>query len=350
MGPLVFAQMFPYTEQAKKILKKTGLNPENVPEQAIKRAALMVSRASAGKEYSLGLTNPSKEILEHEVIAFPIAKMFVSVMRTTNIPEKFALLVQRNTFSNLLESENPQELCTDLAKDMGIKFGLSDEKEFFAEMSLLDFLTINFNDDELKLVNQAVEKGIVYLTLNDFARFISEKAYIKTNEALPISKEQVPKGIQRLARSIESQMISMEKKDFDLKLEGKVDPNLFPPCIKEIYAQQMEGRKLPHYARLASATFLKSAGMTQEEILKVFAKSPDYKEHVARYQLQRIFEKDLSPPSCQKLAEYGLKVRECGAACTVKHPMQHYRREYRKKMRAKNRSKGGKGVKKGGKQ
>ena len=339
MEPLIFAQMFPFTEAAKQVVKKTGLNPEDVPEQAVKRAALMVSRASSGKTYSLELNNPSKEILEYEVIAFPIAKMFVSTMRATNITNKLATMIQKSTLTNILENENNRELCTDLAKDLGIKFELSGEKEFFGELELLEFLSINFNDDELKLVNQAVENGIVYLSLKDFARFLSEKAYMKTFEALPIPKEHIPKNIQQLAKSIELQITSFERKEFDLKIEGTADPNLFPACMKEIYSQQLEGRKLPHFARLTSATFLKAVGMSQEEILNVLAKSPDYKEHMARYQLQRIFEKDLAPPSCQKIAEYGLKVSECHSVCDVKHPMQWYRREYRKKLRIKNRMK-----------
>jgi DNA primase large subunit len=332
MDPIVFAQLFPFTEIAKKIIKETGLTPENVPEQAIKRAALMVSRAVSGKEYLLGINRPTKEILENEIIAFPIAKMFVSSTKITNIEQKFSLLIQKTAFTNILESDNPQELAIEIAKDFGLDFKLSDEKEFFVELPLIEFLSINFNNDELKLINQAVEKGIVYLNLNDFARFLSEKAYMKTIETLPISKEHIPKKIQQLSKSIESQIFVMEKKEFDLSVEGKLDPNFFPPCIKIIYAQQLEGRKLPHFSRLTLATFLKAVGMTLEEQVKIFSKSPDFKEHLARYQLQRIYEKDLSAPSCQKIAEYGLKVKEC-VTCDVKHPLQYYKREMKKNQK-----------------
>ena len=335
MEPLIFAQTFPFTEAAKKIIKETGLTPENVPDHAVKRAALMVSRAVMGKEYSLGISRPSKELLENEIIAFPIAKMFVSSMKVTNIEQKFSTLIQKSTFSGLLEGDNTKELCVDLAKDLGIKFKLSEEKEFFAQVPLLEFLLINFNEDELKLINQSVEHGTVYFNLNDFARYISERVYTKTLESLPIPKEHIPKKIQQLSKSLESQILSIEKKEFDLKIEGVADPNLFPPCIKEIYSQQLEGRKLPHFSRLTLATFLKAVGMTLEEQMKIFSKSPDFKEHLARYQLQRIYERDLSAPSCQKIAEYGLKVKECHSVCDVKHPLQYYKREMRKKNKTK---------------
>ena len=337
MEQLIFAQTFPFTETAKKILKETSLTPENVPEQAIKRAALMISRAVAGKDYSLGLSKPSREILEYEIMAFPVAKMLVSMMKVTNIEKKFSLLMQKLTFSGLLECENPKERCAELANDIGVKFKLTDEKEFFAETPVLEFLTINFNEDELKLINQSVENGKVYLNINDFARFLSEKAYIKTIDSLPIPKEHIPKKIQQLSRSLESQIIAMEKKDFDLKIEGIADPNLFPLCIKSIYTQQLEGRKLPHFSRLTLATFLKSVGMNEHEQMKIFSKSPDFKAHLAGYQLRRIYERDLSAPSCQKIAEYGLKVKECGTVCDVKHPLQYYKREMRKKQRFKNK-------------
>jgi DNA primase large subunit len=336
MEQLVFAQNFPFTEIAKKIIKDTKLTPENVPEQAIRRAALMVSRAITGKEYSLDLNNPPKELMEYEVIAFPIAKMFVSSMNVTNIEKKFSLLIQKATFNSLLETKNSLELCIELANDFGVEFELSDEKNFSIELPLLEFLKVNFNEDELKLINQATEKGIIYLNINDFARFLSEKAYMKTIESLPIPKQQIPKKIQQLSKSIESQIFVMEKKEFDLKIEGKADPNLFPPCIQIIYTQQIEGKKLPHFSRLTLATFLKAVGMTHQEQMKIFSKSPDFKEHLASYQLQRIYEKDLSAPSCKKIAEYGLKVKEC-SICDVKHPLQYYKRELRKKLRFQKR-------------
>ncbi len=336
MQELLFLQLFPYSEKAREYLKKEGLSLEDLPEQAVKRAALMVSRASAGKIYLLDLTKPSEDVLRNEIIAFPVAKMFVSAINNEQLIEKFSLMIQRSTFQNLMNSKNRTELCLDLAREFGVKYSLSEEKSFFVEISLTDFLAIEFNDEELRLINQAIEKGKVFLDLNDFARFLSELAFIKVKSSLPIDKSHIPKQILQLAKSLENQIYTIEKKKFDLSLIGKIEPEFFPPCMKIIYTQQLEGKKLPYLSRLSLASFLRQLEMNESEMLKLFSKSPDYQEHLAKYHIKRIFDKQLSAPGCAKLRDYGLRVKECEKECKYKHPVQYYIAKFRSNNKIKN--------------
>ena len=336
MEALLFAQQFPFSEKAREHLKRKGTSLEQVSDQSIKRAALMVSRAFMGKEHPFGASNSEEEMFEEEIISFPVAKMFVSLMQAPSAVERFCWLVKKNTFNSIVSSKNAKEIALDLSYDFGIKPVFLDEPKFFVELPLMDYMDNYFVDPESKLINVAVEKGKVFLSLNEFARFLSEKAYKKVFDSLPIKKDDIPKKFHALAKSIDSQLVVIEKKNFDLKVEGKMDPNLFPPCYKALYADQLAGKKLSYLSRLSLASFLRQLGMSRQDLLVLFSKSPDFKKHLAEYHISRIYEKELSAPSCKKMAEYGLKVAECGKECTYSNPIKYYLAELRIKNRASN--------------
>ena len=340
MNNLLFAQKFPFTQIAKNVLKDLDISIDDVSESAIKKAALIVSRSFSGEKLNFDLINPSKSALELDIISFPIAKMFVSSMKTNNMVEKFSSFYFKNTFNNLVDSDSSFDLSLRLADDFGLKYVLTEEKGF-VEVDLLDYLKIFFVDNESKVVNKQVYNGKVLLNQNDFARFLSELAYSKVFSSLPIPLNQIPKRISFLSKSIDSQLIVMEKKSFDLKLVGKIEPNFFPPCMLALYNDQLAGKKLTYSARLALASFLYQVGMNKTELMTLFSKSPDFKKSVSDYHVSRIFEKELSAPGCQKMTEYGLKVNECGKSCKYKHPMQFYLSKLRISNRIKNAQKGG---------
>ncbi|MFA5931289.1 MAG: hypothetical protein WC821_03175 [archaeon] len=338
MEQLTFSHKFPFSEIARNYLKELNIGMDKLPEASIKKAALMVSRAFASSNYVLDSQNPSKELLETELTAFPIAKMFVSIMRAPNMREKFSLMVQKSTFSNLVDSSNPKELCLALADDFKIKYEFSEDKSIFAIVNLSQYLESYFIDPESKLVNKNVSGGKVLLTMNDFARFLSEKAYAKVFDSLPIDSKQIPKDLHSISKSIDSQLIVMEKKTFDLKLAGKIDPTLFPPCMQGLYADQLAGKKLPYLARLSLASFLYQLGMSKTELMILLSKSADFKKAIAEYHVNRIFDKELSAPGCKKMFEYGLKVSACEKECKYKHPVQYYTAKLRVRNRIQNKN------------
>ncbi|HNV01064.1 MAG TPA: hypothetical protein PKK60_01395 [archaeon] len=338
MERLIFMQNFPFTEKARDFLRDSKLNPEDVSETIIKRAALVILRANSNQEYIIDLTNSSREMLQNEIIAFPIAKLILSSMNTPNIKEKFSLLVKKKTFAAIIQNPDPKKTALSLADDFKLNYVLSEEKEFFVELKLIDYLDINFVDDESKLINKNVSKGIVYLSLNDFARFLSEKSYKKVFDSLPIEKRFISKIFIDYAKTIDSQLMVIEKKSFDLKIEGKIEVDLFPPCMKVLYSDQASGKKLSYMARLVLASFLFQLGMRKEELLSLFSKSPDYKKHIAQYHIDRIYQKKLSAPGCKKIAEYGLKVKECEKECKSNHPVRYYisKLRYKNKFKKQN--------------
>jgi len=336
MESIVFAQKFPFSNIARDFLKGKGVSVDEIPETAIKRAALMVMRAFSSSTYSFDSLNPNNDALTAEIMAFPVAKMFVSSMNAPNIAEKFSVLIKNMCFSNLIDSNSPKDLCVLLADDFKIPYSIENEKEFTVKIPLMEYLKIYFADPESRLVNKSVSAGNVFLNLNDFARFLSEKAYSAVFDSLPIPSKSIPKSISLLSKSIESQLVNIEKKNFDFKLAGKIDPNLFPPCMSVLYSDQLGGKKLSYMGRLALASFLYQLGMSKTEMVTLFSKSPDYKKHIADYHINRIFEKQLSAPGCTKMFEYGLKIAACEKECKFKHPFRYYLSKLRIKNRIKN--------------
>jgi DNA primase large subunit len=107
-----------------------------------------------------------------------------------------------------------------------------------------------------------------------------------------------------------------------------------PPCMKGLVAA-MEGGVASHNAMFILATFLANLGLSTDDLVKVFAKSPKFDEEKTRYQLGFLTGEsggtEYTCPTCATIKSHGL----CKAECQVKHPLQHYRRNAKRKPQAK---------------
>ena len=335
METLVFAQKFPFTDTARRFLKEENISVSDVGETEIKRAALMISRAFAGTGYDIDIVNVNEEIYKREIVAFPVAKLLISSMSIPNILEKFANFIRKKTFDEIVNDSRSKELCLELADELGVKYDL--EEDFFVSLPLLQYLKIHFIDEETKLINKNVVSGKVYLNLNDFARYLCELSYSIVFDSLPIQRELIPKKFIQLSKSISSQLVNIQQKNFDAKIIGKMDPNLFPPSMKNLYDRALAGEKLTYYERLTIGGFLQQVGISKPEMMIFFSKSPDYKKHIAQYHVDRIFEKELSAPSYKKMDEFGIIVDK--EEKKYAHPVRYYN----SKMIIRNRMKNSKG-------
>lgn len=332
MDDLEFSQKFPFTEVAKKYLRETKLSLEDVSEEQVKKAALIILRANSRKEYYLEIGSPTKEILEKEIIAFPIAKLLVSTINIPNIIEKFSDLYRRKTFNEIQKEKKVTELTLDLAKDFGIDFEFCED---CFKIPLLQYLDIYFVDEETKLVNKRVEKGKVFLNNNDFVRFLSEKAFKKIFDSLPIEKQKIPKNFLTISKKITPQLTNIQQKDYS-KLFEKIRVDLFPPTMLDLYNKQLAGQKLSYYERLTIGGFLQQIGMQKNAMLEFFSKSPDYKKNIAEYHVNRIFEVGLSAPNYKKMSDFGIIISE--EEKNYVHPIKYYSRmlKLNNKKRVKN--------------
>jgi DNA primase large subunit len=293
----------------------------------------MIAHASKNKPYFFDSIASSEDLLQNEILAFPVAKILLSLHGKENLFGKFASMVASSALKHIEREKNAKEVLFELAKDLGINFSLAEEP-FLVSVPVSGFLQIGFNDPSMKLVNQQARGGKVFLDENGFRKFVAEKIFSIVFSSLPVDTAEVPLPFRKLSKQLSSQLANAEMREFEFKFAGKINPNFFPPCIAEMYAQILEGKNLPHLARFDLATFLAAIGLPTEQIIDLFRKTPNFSEKITRYQVERIAGKrgtKYSPPSCAKLKEHGFPC----SRCNVKHPLQYYKRELSKESKKK---------------
>ncbi len=323
---LLFAQHFPFSNAARKIVAEENPSLEELPREVLQRAELMAEHAFFGKKYSFELH--SSDLLLQEILAFPVAKIIVSFAGQPSLFKKFSALVADSAFDFLLSSKDKPKAAVALANDFGLKFDFSEKRDFFVSMPLQDFLEAKPSEGSLKLVNQLVVNGRVFLDLNGFCRFLREKSFEAVSKTLPVPVKGLPKNLELVGKRLKASAKKREQRLFKEAFSGKVAPDSFPPCVAQLYSTLASGQKLPHMANFSLAAFLNSVGMPKAQILALFKKSSNFKERIASYQLDRIVKQNYAPPSCEKMKEYGF----CQSTdCRVRHPLSFYRRALGKK-------------------
>ena len=324
MQELSFAQKYPFSSIAKSIVRESAPSLSEIPSEARERAKAMLASALGNTAYN-PKAEGSKELLLNEIVAFPVAKIYASCLSSEETFRKFARLVSKASFG-YLEKEKDSAIF-DVAAELKIKFAPA-EKGFFASLPLFDFLRASFMQSEpyMKLVNQKLDSGNVYLNRNEFIRFLSGTIFEGIYSSLPLDLQNVPKAIKDDANKFRERKFAEMKKTVSFGKFSSINPEFFPPCYADLYSKLISGSNLAHIARFDIAVFLAALGMGKEKIKELFGNLPNYDEKKTSYHLDRIFSKGkFLPPSCVKLKEHGL----CNGDCNVRNPVQYYMQRFK---------------------
>jgi len=321
---LVFAQRFPFTNAARKIVLEQNLSLQELPEPVIERAELMARHAFSGKEYVFEVR--ASDLLMQEILAFPVAKIIVSIVGEPGLYRAFSSMVSGFVYHYLSSEREQGKIALSLASELGIQVDFPEQKSFFVSLPLKDFLSVPINEDPLKLVNQFVNNGLVFLDLNSFQKYLRQKCLEAVLSSLPVPTRGIPKRLQGIAMQLKQASREREQRLFSQAFKGRVAPEAFPDCIASMYGQLASGQKLPHMANFTLATFLNSIGMPKQNIMALFKKAPNFSERTSSYQVDRIAKQNYSPPSCEKIRAYGYCPNQ---GCRAKHPLSLYRARMR---------------------
>ncbi|MFH1587305.1 MAG: hypothetical protein ABID38_05590 [Candidatus Diapherotrites archaeon] len=314
---LSFAQKYPFSSLSRKVVKENDLSLDKVPEEVLARAREMVNASYGKGKYSPEIRR-HHEILINEILAYPVAKILVSLINSDRLNEKFASMLSNSVFQNLEKGKD--EIIFDISSELGAKAQRIVNGNIFAKLKIMDFLVVDGKRNDLKLVNLSVEKGNVFLNRNDFARFVSLLAEKKLLDSLPVDVSSVPDKFISLAEELGKKKFAARRKSYGLALTGKVNPDFFPECYAELYGNLLAGKNLTHLARFDLAVFLSAIGMGKEEIIDLFRNAPNFNEGTTTYQIDRLIKAKYSAPSCSKLRTH----KVCKSDCNVKHPVQYY--------------------------
>ena len=322
---LVFAQHFPFTEAARRIVTDQKVSLDKLPPDVVQRAELMVEHAVSGKKYVFNVKN--SELLLKEILAFPVAKILVSFAEDHSLYAKFAGLFSDAALNYLNNAKDTKEEAVALASELGLNIDFVSESGNMISVKLLDFLKVRFSDQMLKLVNQSVSNGKVFLDINGFTRFLRAVVFEKIITSLPVQVSGLPTNLNSKASAFKHEVKEKQRKRFEFAFKGKTDANAFPPCIASMYSELLEGKNIPHMARFILASFLNRIGMPKEQIMLLFKKAPNFNERITRYQVDRLVKQNYTPASCAKIRSYTY----CpNTDCKVKHPLSYYERAMKK--------------------
>jgi len=120
--------------------------------------------------------------------------------------------------------------------------------------------------------------------------------------------------------------------DYQLNIRtnyGEIENDHFPPCMNAILYKIENNINVAHHERFFMVAFLKEVGMSIEEIILLFSKSPKFNYNQTAYQIRHIIGEENSEkyvvPACATAKTYGYC--NCGdnKLCTkVKHPLGFY--------------------------
>jgi DNA primase large subunit len=266
-----------------------------------------------------------------ELLSYGVGRMVVACMGMPYAARRSAMAEAKLAHARLLQEDEATVRL--VAATLGLK--LQEGK-----VHVSDFLkhSVAFKEPAWKLVNQPLRAGWVELDKARLARLCQEA--VRQRVELAASREPSPEmvrafeehvpGLRKLA---EEQLARFQGGEL-----GPVRLELLPPCMARLLAQLQQGVNVPHTGRFAVTSFLHTIGMGSEEIMRLFAQAPDFKEDMTRYQVEHITGKssgtEYTPPGCASMVTWGLcpmeeKPREERDPVCVKprmtHPLIYYR-------------------------
>jgi len=279
---------------------------------------------------------PPEEDYMLEVAVFYTTLLILAGIGDDRLVEKFSTLYAKNVYSFLLkdlEKGYREKLLYLAVKVLGWD---ARPGEFKVLLHFRHFVAAQPEyTGEWKLINRVLEKGYVEVSWRELARLLETgvKKYIVNLVQRAEVSGSIPEEVYRIVEEV-SRVWSARQQDvrsFIRDASSKRSEEAFPPCIRELLHQQLSGKNLPHSARFALASFLLNIGFSVEETLEVFKHSPDFREDIARYQVEHIAGLRGSrvkylPYRCENMRSYGL----CRWSCEgVKHPLQYFYRVLR---------------------
>ena len=342
---------YPFLHEAKEYLKDIELDEllsSPLYEDLREYGTELVKSCFTGNK-------PFLRDLRGRIIGFYVAKLLLMALQDPIITRRFANMIRDELEKSLRNDEDyvlfliadffeiRYKRANEDIKRMNAEYGRpwlpeNIEYKIFVMLHFIDFIThaSKLSGKDFKLLYQPMMKGWIPITRENFIKIIREafvKRFVDDIEAQS-EKSKLLRGyfkrdmeeIQNLKDEYISQYTSS---DF-----GNVVEDAFPPCLKAIIVKLRNGINLPHQARFFLVTFLHKIGVSNEEIMKIFATAPDFNESMTKYQVEHITggisKKEYEVPKCATLQSYGLCVKDIAKdkLCNrewMTHPLLYYK-------------------------
>lgn len=261
-----------------------------------------------------------------ELLSYGVGRMVVASLGTPYIARRSAMAEAKLAHARLLGEE--ETVVREVAAILGMRLDAE------GAVHVADYLrhSVPIKEEGWKLVNQPLRAGFVEVETKRLARLCQEAVRQRIEAAGQMdAPEEVGRAfaaeIAELKKAAEEQVAKYQGGDL-----GPARLDLLPPCMTKLLGQLQSGVNVPHTGRFALTTFLHTVGLGSEDIMKLFAAAPDFKEAMTRYQVEHITGKtsgtEYTPPGCGTMVTNGLcpmeeKPREERERFCV-HPKMHH--------------------------
>lgn len=262
-----------------------------------------------------------------EVLSYPYARMLVSCIDDRLLTKRYALAEAERM--NALLSKDTDSIPIILSE---LEINATVNRDGSMNLHFADFLRFSYvmKAVEWKLINMNLRNGYVNLPEDKFVRLLQNAYRVKIESELPLKIPQefvdhLQPDINRINLSLAEAKNRMDPTNG----EGMKD-EFVPPCIKAIIEMAQAGQNLPHSARFALVSFLHALGLSYQQIVAIFAVSPDFNEAISEYQIKHITgelngTEGYTPPECATMKTNGICFNPDNLCEKIKHPLNYYR-------------------------
>jgi DNA primase large subunit len=337
------AAKYPFLKVGLDLLETLDLQLDDLAGPAytrvVDRAKERVIEAILKGEVSAQLADPQTELL-----SYPIAVMFVTLIGEQFLNRRFALAEAVRVY-NLLQEEYEEKILQ-IAQD---EFGWDIRQEpvnidgvmHNLKLSFRDYLNVaaSFHEAKWKLVNRVMENGYVVITGIEAARLIQVEVenWVSQRVSTP-SSFKLPQTLQARLDEVRKVFEENRSKLSGSSLPDEVINEAFPPCINYCLEGLLAGKRASHMERFALTSFLVNIGMPLDKMVSFYTDVTDFDESLTRYQIEHIAglkgnKTRYTPPTCNTLRTHGVCRNPDSICKTIVHPLNYYRKKARQIQR-----------------
>lgn len=270
-----------------------------------------------------------------ELLSYVVARIIVSCTADDHLIQRYALAEAETAEARLLEE--PLEFVLEIADFLNMDVKRGDNSDL--SIHFTDYLknSSQMRSPEWKLMVQELEDGRVCVDQRRLVRLIQNAIQDKIASELPLAVNDAIINAFKPAIEEVREEVAKRKAMFEKESYGKVSFLRLPPCMKKLMSMMKKGENVPHVGRFALTAFLHTVGMQNDEIVAIFSVSPDFNEHLARYQIDHITGHtsgiEYIPPECGTMKSQGVCF-DPDDLCNKKwmnHPLTYYRIKGKKK-------------------
>ena len=331
MDPFRLAR-YPFLSEASQYILAQGIALEDLVggaalgrarERGERRVMEAVERGAVQQSPLMGETDALAELF-----SYPIARMLVSCAGDGYLVTRYALAEAVYASAQLAREDLDDVIAA--ARDLGIDALAGNEGP---TVHFTDFLSYSaqMRSPEWKLSNQDLRRGRALMSKDRLVRLCQQALQEKLESELPLPvTEQIKAAFETPVARVR-ELLEQKRKEIKPQEMGRVSFLRMPPCMKTYVRLVEQGKNIPHSARFALVAFLHAVGMGNDDIIAIFATSPDFNEHMTRYQVDHISGVTSGvqylPPECATMKSYGICI-EPDSLCAkpwMQHPLSYYR-------------------------